>query len=170
MDRLLEPVLLGLAAETNLVRAAAPPALYAAVQRAAAADALRAAGRSVPLMSSVQVETAWGRLGGNGSFASIERDRSDFPFAQTLGLSSYPNVGFAEPEEMPLDDFSRLAAGRPVMMVEGGWPSAAAGTMASSPAKQARWIERNAALLDAAGGRGDSPRRGPRFLPRSLLV
>jgi hypothetical protein len=156
VDRLLEPVLLGLAAETNLVRAAAPPALYSAVQRTAndTADALRAAGRGVPLMSSVQVETAWGRLGGNGSFAGIDRDRSDFPFAQTLGLSSYPYFGFAEPEEMPLDYFARLAGGRPAMMVEGGWPSAAAGTITSSPAKQARWIGRNAELLDAAGASG----------------
>lgn len=158
VDRLLEPVLLGLAAETNLVRAAAPAPLYDAIRRTAndTAAALRAAGRGVPLMSSVQVETAWGRLGGSGVYAGIERDLADFPFAQTLGLSSYPYFGWSQPEDMPTDYFSRLVAGRnlPVMMVEGGWPSAGAGTIASTPALQARWITRNAALLDAAGARG----------------
>jgi hypothetical protein len=49
-----------LAAETNLVRAAAPPALYAALVRTAddAAADLRAAGVSATLLHSVQVETA----------------------------------------------------------------------------------------------------------------
>jgi hypothetical protein len=158
VDRLLQPVLLGLAAETNLVRAAAPVPLYDAVRRTAndTAAALRAAGRSVPLMASVQVETAWGRLDGSGRYVGIDADLADFPFVQTLGLSSYPYFGWSLPEDIPPDCFSRLVAGRslPVMMVEGGWPSAGAGTVASTPALQARWIERNAALLDAVRAQG----------------
>jgi hypothetical protein len=82
--RKLNPEFIGLAAETNLIRAVAPPALYDAVVRAAndAAADLRAAGAGASLMFSVQVETAWGVLGGTGPYAGVERDFTDFPFVQ----------------------------------------------------------------------------------------
>lgn len=141
-------------AESNLIRVAAP-ALYAAVKQAAndTAAALRAAGSRTQLMASVQVETAWGRLGGSGPFVGIEADFSDFPFVQTLGLSSYPYFGWATPEALPLDYYQRLRGGRslPLMVVEGGWASASAGSIASSPETQARYIARHAELLDNAG-------------------
>ena len=63
VQRKLHPEIIGLAAETNLIRVAALPAVYAAVvtaANAAAAD-LRAAGSPATLAFSVQVETAWGR-------------------------------------------------------------------------------------------------------------
>ena len=158
VERKLHPEIIGLAAETNLIRAAALPAVYAGVVRAAndAAADLILAGSSATLLFSVQVETAWGRLGGNGHYAGVEQDFTDFPFAQTLGLSSYPYFGFAQPEDMPDNYYSRLLNGRtlPVMVVEGGWTSAAAGTIQSSPALQARYIRRHAQLLDAVGARG----------------
>lgn len=154
IDRTLAPVLLGLAAETNLIRAAAP-ALYPSVRQAAndTAAALRAAGSSTPLAASVQVEVAWGRLGGNGGYAGIDTDFADFPFVQTLGLSSYPYFGFTEPEDVPLDYYTRLVGARrlPVMVMEGGWPSVGVGTIASSPQKQVRYVTRQAQLVDAAG-------------------
>lgn len=158
VDRVLQPVLLGLAAETNLIRAAAP-GLYPAVRQTAndTAAALRAAGRATPLMASVQVEVAWGRLGGNGSFVGIAPDLADFPFVQMLGLSSYPYFGWSQPEDLPTDYYTRLVASRPalpVMVTEGGWASASAGTIASSPELQARYVTRHAALLDAAGAAG----------------
>jgi hypothetical protein len=73
-----------------------------------------------------------------------------------LGLSSYPYFGFAQPEDIPAEYYSRLLNGRalPVMVVEGGWTSAAAGTIQSTPALQARYITRHAQLLDAVGARG----------------
>ena len=164
VSRKLNPEIIGLAAETNLVRAAASPALYAAVVRTAndtAAD-LRAAGSGATLLSSVQVETAWGVLGGGGSsgggtgYVGIERDLADFPFAQWLGFSSYPYFGYAQPEDVPLDYYRRLLAGRtqPVMVVEGGWSSASVGSVSSSPLVQARYIARHAQLLDAVAARG----------------
>jgi len=57
---------------------------------------------------------------------------------------------------MPANYYSRLLNGRtlPVMVVEGGWTSAAAGTIQSTPALQARYITRHAQLLDAVGARG----------------
>jgi hypothetical protein len=156
--RKLNPEFIGLAAETNLIRAAAPLPVYAAVVRAAndAAADLRAAGSSATLMFSVQVETAWGVLGGNRAYVGVEQDFGDFPFAQMLGLSSYPYFGFAQPEDIPSDYYRRLLNGRPmpVMVVEGGWTSAAAGTVRSSPALQARYITRHAQLLDSVGARG----------------
>ncbi|MBL8325713.1 MAG: hypothetical protein JNJ89_12230 [Rubrivivax sp.] len=156
VDRKLQPVMLGLVAESNLIRAAAP-ALYPAVRQTAndTAAALRAAGSTTPLMASVQVEVAWGRLGGNGTFAGIDTDLADFPFMHTLGLSSYPYFGFSEPEDLPPDYYTRLVGNRnlPVMVVEGGWASAGAGTLTSSPARQARYITRHAQLLDAVGAK-----------------
>lgn len=86
VERKLHPEIIGLAAETNLIRAAAPSAVYAAVVTAtngAAAD-LGAAGSAATLMFSVQVETAWGLLGGNGNYVGVEQDFTDFPFVQML--------------------------------------------------------------------------------------
>jgi hypothetical protein len=143
----------GLTAETNLVRAAAPPAVYAAVVQAANAAAadLQSAGVTTPLSVSVQVETAWGVLGGEGIYAGIEQDFTDFPFIRTLGLSSYPYFGYAAPEDIPDVYYSRLLNGRslPVFVSEGGWPGASAGAMVSSPGLQARYIARQAVLLDS---------------------
>lgn len=161
VDTILHPDWLGFGCETNLVRAAAPPALYAALrdlcgQVADSLAALHALRPSLPrpvLYSTVQVETAWGRLGGPGTYQGIAADLADFPYARVLGLSSYPYLGgFAEPEAMPDDYFSRLAndAGRPVMVIEGGWASESFGPYTTSPAKQARYIRRQAQLLDAA--------------------
>ncbi len=158
VERKLHPEIIGLAAETNLIRAAALPVVYAGVVTAAndAAADLLAAGSAATLLFSVQVETAWGRLGGNANYVGVVQDFADFPFVQMLGLSSYPYFGFAEPEDMPANYYSRLLDGRtlPAMVVEGGWTSAAAGTIQSSPALQARYITRHAQLLDAVGARG----------------
>ena len=153
----VRPTHIGLAAETNLIRAAAPKAVYDAVVKMtndAAAD-LRARNVTTPLYVSVQVEVAWGRLGvgGTPTFVGIDEDLRDFPFMSALGLSSYPYLaGFTKPEDLPNDYYSRIAGTRslPLMVVEGGWTSAAVGTLQSSPEMQARYIRRQAELLDAA--------------------
>lgn len=154
MDTLLRPTYLGLAPETNLIRAAAPAPLYAAVRQAAndAAADVRAVDPNVRLYVSVQVETAWGRLAG-GTFQGVATDLADFPFMEALGLSSYPYLGgFTEPEQVPLDYYSRLSEGTGLspMVVEGGWTSASVGAVTSTPLKQARWISRQIQLLDEA--------------------
>jgi len=101
----------------------------------------------------VQVEVAWGRLGGGPlQYIGIGQDLADFPFVQDLGLSSYPFLGgFADPEDPPDDYYAAIAneSGKPVLLVEGGWPSTSVGAV-SSPAEQARWITREADLLDRA--------------------
>ena len=152
IERKYHPEFIGLAAETNLIRAAGTAVLYSAVVRAAndAAADLRAAGRTAPLMISVQVETAWGGLTG-GSYAGVEQDFQDFPFTDALGLSSYPYFAFAQPESMPSNYYTRILNGRtlPVMVVEGGWTSASVGSVASNPDLQARYITRHADLLDS---------------------
>ncbi|HEU4722760.1 MAG TPA: hypothetical protein VFS59_15485 [Gemmatimonadaceae bacterium] len=156
-DSIVRPEWLGLAMETNLIRAAAKPTVYAAVvtMTNAAAAELRAAGSPTKLMVSVQVETAWGRLAGAGGgvFVGVQRDRTDFPFVQVLGLSSYPYLGgFATPEQMPLDYYTRVAGGwaAPMMVVEGGWTSGSVPGVASSPELQARYIRRQMQLADEA--------------------
>jgi hypothetical protein len=161
VSRVLRPEYLGLAPETNLIRVSAP-SIYASVKQTAndAAADLRGAGTTATLFVSVQVETTWGKFN-NGPFVGIDTDRADFPFMQMIGLSSYPYLAYAQPEDIPDDYYSRLQSNTsplPMMVVEGGWPSASVGTMPgqvmSSPALQARYVTRHAALLDSVAARG----------------
>jgi len=154
----LHPDYLGLAAETNLIREAAPRPVYNAVVRmtnAAASDVRRIRSASaLPLYVSVQVETAWGKLGRQGPYVGIDQDLRDFPFVNVLGLSSYPYLGgFKDPDKIPLDYYTRVTGSRtlPVMVVEGGWPSGSVGgVFSSSPEMQARYIVRQSQLLEQA--------------------
>jgi len=150
--RLLKPDYIGLAAETNLIRLAAPAPLYSAVVSAANAAArdLRAAGFTTPLFVSVQVEAAWGLLQ-HGPYVGIAQDLADFPFLQMVGLSSYPYVVYADPADIPADYYSRVVgpAALPAMVVEGGWTSATVAQYASSPDTQARYMARHAQLVDS---------------------
>jgi hypothetical protein len=158
MDSILTPDYTGLVAETNLIRAAAPPALYDAVRQAAndAAGEIRARGSTRPLYVSVQVEVAWGGFGGSGAYAGIAQDMTDFSFTNVLGLSSYPYFVRLHPDSLPGDYYLRIRneAGVPVMVVEGGWTSASLGPIVSSTAIQAAYVRRHATLLDAAGAIG----------------
>jgi hypothetical protein len=155
VDTLLHPEFLSLAAETNLIRAAAPSAVYSAMvaMASAAAGDLKGRGTSSRLAVSVQVEVAWGGLQGGTGFVGIAQDRADFPFVDALGLSSYPFLGgYSDPETIPLDYYSRLVEGDPLpeLVLEGGWPSIPAGAVASTPELQARYIRRHAQILDHA--------------------
>jgi hypothetical protein len=155
VDSILMPDYLSLAAETNLIRLAAPAPVYAAVVtmvNAAAAERANA-GSTTPLLISVQVETAWGRLQGGTTYLGIDQDRLDFPFLHALGLSSYPYLGgFPDPDSIPLNYYSRLTLGAPLplLVLEGGWPSVPAGGLISTPAMQSRYIVRQSEVLDAA--------------------
>jgi len=155
----IRPEYLGLVAETNLIKALAPDSVYQALKTMANAVAaqINAAGVPTKLFVSVQVETAWGRLGGGTTYVGIAQDLADFPFVEAIGLSSYPYLGgFAQPEDVPLDYYSRLAqeSAKPVLVVEGGWSSISFDTLASSPAEQARYITRQVQLLDSAKATG----------------
>lgn len=151
----IHPEHMSVAAEVNLIRVAAPPALYQAVRQVsvdAAAD-LIAAGCTAKLSVSIQNEVLWGRLGGSGGYIGLATDLADFPFMQELPLSSYPYLGgYEAPEDMPVDYFARpaLEAAMPVRIVEGGWASQDVPGVPSSPAEQARYVRRLAALLDSA--------------------
>jgi hypothetical protein len=155
---MLHPDYLGLGAETNLIRQAAPRPVYNAVVRMTndvASDIRRSRSASaLPLYVSVQVETAWGKLMQQGGYVGIDQDLRDFPFVNLLGLSSYPYLGgFKDPDQIPLDYYTRIRGSRvlPLMVVEGGWPSASVrGIFSSSPEMQARYIARQARLLDDA--------------------
>jgi len=153
--QMLRPDYLGLAAETNLIRAIAPRPVYNAVVRMAndaATDIRRSRpASSLPLYVSVQVETAWGKLP-QAKYVGVDQDLRDFPFVNVLALSSYPYLGgFADPDQIPLDYYTRVRGSRslPLMIVEGGWPSASVrGVFSSSPGMQARYIARQSKLLD----------------------
>jgi hypothetical protein len=159
---MLHPDYLGLAAETNLIRQIAPRPVYNAVVRMtndAASDIRRSrSAATLPMYVSVQVETAWGRLGPQREYVGIDQDLRDFPFITVLGLSSYPYLGgFKDPKEIPLDYYARVQGSRslPVMVVEGGWPSASVrGVFSSSPEMQGRYIARQSQLLEQANAIG----------------
>jgi hypothetical protein len=155
----IQPEYLGLVAETNLIKALAPDSVYRALVSMAntVAVQIRAAGVPTKLFVSVQVETAWGRLGGGTTYVGIAQDLADFPFVDAIGLSSYPYLGgFATPEDVPLNYYARLAqeSAKPVLVVEGGWSSVSFDTLVSSPSEQARYITRQAQLLDSAKATG----------------
>ena len=154
---IVRPEYLGLAAETNLIRMVAPPSLYAAMKQMvnAAATDLQLAVSAAKRYVSVQVDVAWGWGQANNAYVGVEQDFVDFPFIQALGLSSYPYFVYADPDQVPLDYYSRLPNGRslPVMIVEGGWTSASAGAIVSSPEKQTRYVRRQARMLDSARAR-----------------
>jgi hypothetical protein len=157
VDSIIHPEYLGLAMETNLIRAIAPPSVYAGVVATAAGgeNTLVAQGSVAKRFISVQVETAWGRLPDVGHFVGVERDRADFPFIKALGLSSYPFLaGFANPGDVPVDYYARVSESGgpklPTMVVEGGWSSGSVTGVTSSPEKQALWIKRQMELADRA--------------------
>lgn len=153
VDSILHPAYLGLAAETNLIRVAAPAPIYDALvlMTNAAAAERRLAGTTAKLYVSVQAEVAWGRLQGAPAYVGIAQDRADFPFIDALGISSYPYLaGFLQPEDLPLDYYARIAGSTPVLVVEGGWASASTAASTSSPALQARYLRRQPLLLDSA--------------------
>ena len=154
VQRRLNPEYLGLAAETNLIRLAAPASVYQAVRQVAndTNTALAAAGATSRRFISVQVETAWGRLGNqSGPFLGIEQDFTDFPFMQAVGLSSYPYLAWTSPSDLPADYYSRLRGARtlPMLVCEGGWASAPVPGFNSSAQTQASYIDRHATLLDS---------------------
>ena len=153
LDTLVHPDYLSLASETNLVRGLAPPALYAALKQNAADafTAVRAHDATVRLFATVQVEVAWGPP--PAAYVGIAQDLADFAFTEVLGLSSYPYFVWTDPDSLPVDYYSRITAGTglPAMVIEGGWTSAQVGPVVSTPEKQARYIRRHAAILDAVG-------------------
>ena len=151
----IRPDYIGLGAETNLIRLAAPRSVYDGLKtmlNATAAD-VRAVAPGVPLYTTVQVDVAWGRLQNTNQYTGVEQDFSDFPFAQVLGLSTYPYLAnFGTPAQVPIDYLSRLRNGRtiPLFIAEGGWTSAAVTNVQSSPAQQAAYVGRMGELLDHA--------------------
>ncbi len=156
IDSIVQPEHLGLALETNLIRGASPDSLYDAIRTVVnhAASDVRAIDANVKLSVSVQVDFAWGRLGGGNIYLGVAQDFVDFPFIQELGLSSYPYLaGFEQPEEIPYEYYVRLLDGRrmPVMVTEGGWSSETVDAIVSDEDEQRRYVTRQALLLDAVG-------------------
>lgn len=149
----IRPDYLGLAAETNLIRAQITPSVYTALvtmTNAAAADVRALGGTQPRLYASIQADVAWGPP--PAQYQGAETDFRDFSFNQVLAISSYPYFVFSDPSQIPLDYYTHIANGRtiPIMVVEGGWTSAAAGSIQSSPAKQAAYLRRLEKILDSA--------------------
>ena len=121
-----------------------------AMTNAAASDVRAIGGKQPLLYASVQADFAWGPP--PAAYRGAETDFKDFPFNQVLAISSYPYFVYADPDQIPLDYYTRLEGGRslPIMVVEGGWTSAAVGSIKSSAATQARYVRRQERMLDSA--------------------
>jgi hypothetical protein len=149
----IRPEYLGLAAETNLIRAQASASVYSAIVQmanAAATDVRAIGGKQPQLYVSIQADVAWGPP--PAAYVGAETHFRDFPFNQVLALSSYPYFVYADPDQIPLNYYTRIANGRPlpILVVEGGWTSAAVDSVQSSPTTQARYIRRHERMLDSA--------------------
>ena len=158
LDTMIHPDWMGVGSETNLVRGAAPAAIYNGMRLAAneAGAAIRTVDPAARLFTTVQVDYAW-LLNAASPDAAVAQDRTDFAFADGVGLSSYPYLlGWSDPDSLPLDYYSRLMRGdaRPPFVIEGGWSSATVDTFVSSTDEQARYIRRHARILDQAGAIG----------------
>jgi hypothetical protein len=158
MDSILRPDHLGLALETNLIRAAAPDSIYQGIKKGANASFkdIRNVDQNVKISVSVQVDYAWGKLGSR-SYIGIAQDFVDFAFIEELGLSSYPYFGFSNPEDLPANYYSKLVEGKnfPVFVSEGGWTSQSitgfsGQLIISNPQIQQRYITCQGQLLDQA--------------------
>ncbi|MCW3124022.1 MAG: hypothetical protein JWQ38_3514 [Flavipsychrobacter sp.] len=151
MDSMLKPEHIGLALETNLIRVQSPDSIYQGIKSAAnvAAANIRAYDNGVKLSVSIQADLANGRAN-NGVYQSIDKDFTDFPFIQELGISSYPYFFYDKPQDIPSDYYSRLIEGHalPVFIAEGGWSSQTIGTYTQTPQKQQHYITRQGELLD----------------------
>src|SRR5262249_8026020 len=119
---IIRPEYLGLAAETNLIRGQASPAVYTALVQmtnAAAADVRALGGAQPKLYTSIQADYAWGPP--PAAYRGAEQDFQDFSFMQVLAISSYPYFFYPDPDQVPLDYYVRVANGRtlPILVVEG---------------------------------------------------
>jgi hypothetical protein len=128
--RVLQPSYLGLAAETNLTRLAAPRPVYDGVvtMTNAASRDLTAAGVRVPLYVSAQVETAWGKLAGGGAFVGIETDLRDCP----LPTSRPGGSGGSSSWRRGRTPATSSSSCSPTSI---WWPSARRATRSSSPSR-----------------------------------
>lgn len=150
MDSILKPDHLGLALETNAIRGTASNAIYQGVKNAAnnAASVISAFDKHVKLSVSIQADYAWGLLNA-GPYQAIDKDFSDFPFIQELGISSYPYFVYDKPQDIPDNYYSRLVQGHniPVFISEGWWSSQTVDKYTETPQKQQDYITRQDQLL-----------------------
>ena len=153
----LSPDYLGLAAETNLIRVAAPASVYQAVvaMTNAASTELRAQGTTAKLFVSVQVETAWGRLQGSNQYEGVEQDFRDFPFhpgARPLVVSVPRGVRRAGADPARLFHPGARVARHP--------DAAGRGRVGVGIGGRIHLVAREAVALPAPPSRGWSTRRG----------
>ncbi len=154
MDSVLMPDHMGLALETNLIRGIASAPVYQAIKQAAneAATEIRNYDANVKLSVSVQVEFAWGKLQGDNQYLGVQSDFLDFPFIEELGLSSYPYFCFENPQEIPINYYTKLLDEQsiPVFVSEGGWSSVTVDKYTGTLQKQYDYFSRhNEILADA---------------------
>lgn len=147
----VRPTWYGLASEINTLADLGDPDLHADVRDLVndLAPRIRATSPGTRTFVSFQADQAYGLPGFPRTidhFALIDDYEVD-----ALGLSTYPVFVLDTPAEIPADFFARFdqATDRPLLLVEGGWSSAVTPATDGTPAEQADFFRRIAAMLDA---------------------
>ena len=150
MARVFRPAWYGLASEINTLADLGDPALHAAVREMVneLSPQVKTAAPGTRTFVSFQADQAYGLPGFPRTidhFALIDEYAVD-----ALGLSTYPVFVLDTPAEIPADFFARFdqATDRPLLLVEGGWNSGVTAATSGTPAEQADFFRRIAAMLD----------------------
>ena len=99
----------------------------------------------LPVFATVQLETLYADLSGNGAAV-----RDLLEWSDVLAISTYPYTVVADPAQIPGDYFTALTAlagGRPFAIAETGWPAETVTApypvdIPETPARQATYVQR----------------------------
>lgn len=151
------PPVLGIGNEINMLATDDP----AGFERWVAAwpvlvDAVRQVAPDTKVVPVFQYEWLLGLRGGVFGRETTEPqwDLLDrFPDADAIGVTSFPGLVHAEPEDLPDDYYRRISAQTdlPVFITETGWPARGDGlALPGSESAQAAFVERMSDLLDGS--------------------
>ena len=153
--RRLHPDWYGLASEINTLADLGDPGLYAAVRAMIneLAPQIGAASPGTQTFVSFQADQAYGLPGFPRTIDHFQL-LDDYDI-DAIGLSTYPGFVLDYPAQIPADFFQRFdqATDKPLLLVEGGWNSAPTAITNGTPAEQADFFRRMAALLDGVHAR-----------------
>jgi len=148
--RRIQPEWYGIASEINTLADLGDPALYQAVLAMIndLAPRIETESPGTRTFVSFQADQAYGLPGFPRNIDHFEL-LDDYD-VDAIGLSTYPVFVLDEPAQIPDDFFERFddATDKPLLLVEGGWNSAVTAITDGTPAEQAAFFRRIAALLD----------------------
>jgi hypothetical protein len=143
------PPFLVIGVEHNFKNKAPSPAFDQYVTLfASLAQTVKQSSPQTQVMPALQYEWLLGRQGGLfGGKEDLAKNQWDllsrFPDADLIAFTTYPNLVFHDPEEIPEDYYAQIKThtDKPIAFIETGWPSATfAPTWDSTDQEQARFV------------------------------